>query len=60
MDKNDYTFFEAPTPEVEKSKSILAMARAKNDELSMVGRRLVSEKEWEMLQLEVRALVYIL
>ena len=53
-------FFEAPTPEVEKSKSILAMARAKNDELSMVGRRLVSEKEWEMLQLEVRGLVYIL
>ena len=37
------------------SQSILASAKARqNDVVSMVGRRLVSEKEWQMMQEEAR------
>lgn len=43
-----------PTPENEISQSLLASAKAKvSDSVSMVGRRLVSEKEWHALQDEV-------
>ena len=42
-----------PTPEAEASQSLLASVRAKIDPISMVGKRLVSEKEWELLQKDV-------
>ena len=43
-----------PTPEVEASQSLLAHAKAKlGDTISMVGKRLVSEKEWQAIQQEV-------
>ncbi len=43
-----------PTPENEASQSLLASAKAKmEDTFSVVGRRIVSEKEWQGLQEEV-------
>lgn len=44
-----------PTPESEISKTLLATAKAKMEAISMIGKRLVSDKEWEMLQKEVSA-----
>ena len=43
----------APTPEAEASQSLLASAKAKVESFSVVGKRLVSNKEWELLQQEV-------
>lgn len=45
--------FSEPTPEFEASQTMLAKALAKSQPLSLVGKRLVSEEEWDMLQKEV-------
>ncbi|CAH1801364.1 unnamed protein product [Owenia fusiformis] len=45
-----------PSPEYEVSQSLLASAKSKMDDIPhLTGRRLVSDKEWEMLQQEVKA-----
>ena len=44
-----------PTPENELSQSLVASAKARvSDSMSVVGRRLVSEREWQALQDEVK------
>ncbi|XP_070571875.1 rab GTPase-binding effector protein 1-like [Ptychodera flava] len=44
------------TPEMEQTASVVASARARSESLvSTVGKRLVSEKEWEWLQQEVKS-----
>ncbi|XP_077995357.1 rab GTPase-binding effector protein 1-like [Glandiceps talaboti] len=44
------------TAEKEETESVLASARARSESLvSTVGKRLVSEKEWEWLQKEVKS-----
>ncbi|XP_025090931.1 rab GTPase-binding effector protein 1-like isoform X1 [Pomacea canaliculata] len=43
-----------PTPEVEARKNLLAAAKAKSDHISLEGKRLVSEREWHLLQEEIR------
>ena len=44
----------APTAEIEASENLLAsIKQSKHEAPSVVGRRLVSEKEWLMLQQEV-------
>ncbi|KAK6190582.1 hypothetical protein SNE40_002416 [Patella caerulea] len=43
------------TPEVEARKSLLAVAKSKSDILSLEGKRLVSEREWKLLQQEMKA-----
>ncbi|ESO97854.1 hypothetical protein LOTGIDRAFT_228394 [Lottia gigantea] len=42
------------TPEVEARKSLLAVAKSKSDNLSLEGKRLVSEREWKLLQQEMK------
>lgn len=42
------------TPELEARKSLLDNARAEMESFSLVGKRLVSEKEWQLLEEEVR------
>ncbi|KAK7487813.1 hypothetical protein BaRGS_00020954 [Batillaria attramentaria] len=44
-----------PTPEVEARRSLLAAAKAKSEHMSLEGKRLVSEREWHLLQEEVRS-----
>lgn len=43
-----------PTPEVEARRNLLAAAKAKSEHLSLEGKRLVSEREWHLLQEEMR------
>ncbi|KAK2142195.1 hypothetical protein LSH36_986g00042 [Paralvinella palmiformis] len=43
-----------PTPAAEASQSLIASIKAKAESFSTVGKRLVSEKEWDMMQKEVR------
>ncbi|KAL5016860.1 hypothetical protein ScPMuIL_006449 [Solemya velum] len=44
------------TPEIEARRSLLdSVKTSKRDRISMEGRRLVSEKEWELLQQEVKS-----
>ena len=52
-----------PTPESQETESLLAAARSGEtaNDVDLAGKRLVSENEWQMLQLEVRFfLVYSL
>jgi len=42
-----------PTPAAEASQSLIASIKAKAESFSTVGKRLVSEKEWDMMQKEV-------
>lgn len=44
-----------PTPEAEAHNSLLASVKAKTDAISLEGRRVVSEKEWELLQQELKS-----
>lgn len=44
-----------PTPENEAKKLLLASAKSKSDSVSLQGKRLVSEKEWKLMQEELRA-----
>lgn len=44
-----------PTPEAEAHNSLLASVKAKPDTISLEGRRVVSEKEWELLQQELKS-----
>ncbi|KAL4223722.1 growth factor [Mactra antiquata] len=44
-----------PTPENEARKSLLATAKSKTDNVSLQGKRLVSDKEWRLMQEELRA-----
>jgi len=46
-------YISEPTPEYEASQTMLAKALAKSEPLPLVGKRQVSEKEWDMLQKEV-------
>ena len=41
------------TPELEVRKSLLDSARAELESFSLVGKRLVSETEWQLLEEEV-------
>lgn len=41
------------TPEYEVRKSLLDSARAELESVSLVGKRLVSETEWQLLEEEV-------
>ena len=47
------SYFAAPTVESEVSQHLLATAKAHTDAPSLVGKRLVTEKEWQKLQHEV-------
>jgi len=42
-----------PTPENEARKSLLAHAKSRPDSQSLEGKRLVSDREWMLLQEEV-------
>ncbi|KFM78003.1 Rab GTPase-binding effector protein 1, partial [Stegodyphus mimosarum] len=42
------------TPELEVRKSLLDSARAELESFSLVGKRLVSETEWQLLEEELR------
>ncbi|XP_064612517.1 rab GTPase-binding effector protein 1-like isoform X2 [Liolophura sinensis] len=44
-----------PTPELEARQSLLASVKSRTEAMSMEGRRIVSEKEWELLQRELKA-----
>ncbi|XP_070204148.1 rab GTPase-binding effector protein 1-like isoform X2 [Littorina saxatilis] len=44
-----------PTPEVEARRTLLAVAKAKSDQFPQEGKRLVSEREWHLLQEEIRS-----
>lgn len=48
-----FVLFVDPTPETEARKSLLANVRVKNERISKEGRRIVSEKEWDLLQQQV-------
>lgn len=43
-----------PTPETEARKSLLASVKVKNERISKEGRRIVSEKEWDLLQQQLK------
>ncbi|XP_052800811.1 rab GTPase-binding effector protein 1-like isoform X1 [Mya arenaria] len=43
-----------PTPENEARKSLVASAKLKQEGVSLEGRRLVSDREWSLLQEELR------
>ena len=45
--------FSDPTPEVEARRTLLAVAKAKSEQFPLEGKRLVSEREWHLLQEEV-------
>ncbi|XP_053376011.1 rab GTPase-binding effector protein 1-like isoform X2 [Mercenaria mercenaria] len=45
----------APTPENEARKNLMASAKSKTDTISLQGKRLVSDKEWKLMQEELRA-----
>ncbi|XP_060582022.1 rab GTPase-binding effector protein 1-like [Ruditapes philippinarum] len=45
----------APTPENEARKSLIASAKSKTDSISLQGKRLVSDKEWRLMQEQLRA-----
>jgi hypothetical protein len=53
MYKCFFTVFLDPTPEVEARRTLLAVAKAKSDQFPLEGKRLVSEREWQLLQDEV-------
>lgn len=44
-----------PTPENEARKTLLASVRSKPDSISLQGKRLVSDKEWKLVQEELRS-----
>ncbi|XP_076452768.1 rab GTPase-binding effector protein 1-like isoform X2 [Babylonia areolata] len=44
-----------PTPETEARRTLLAMAKAKSEQFPLEGKRLVSEREWHLLQEEIRS-----
>ncbi|KAK2172041.1 hypothetical protein NP493_998g00053 [Ridgeia piscesae] len=44
-----------PTPEAEASKMLVATVNSWKEPASLAGRRLVSEKEWDLLQKELKA-----
>lgn len=44
------------TPELEVRKSLLDSARAELESFSLIGKRLVSETEWQLLEEEVSIL----
>ncbi|KAL8599973.1 hypothetical protein ACOMHN_038972 [Nucella lapillus] len=44
-----------PTPETEARRNLLAVAKAKSEQFSLEGKRLVSEREWHLLQEEIRS-----
>ncbi|XP_074642216.1 rab GTPase-binding effector protein 1-like [Tubulanus polymorphus] len=44
-----------PTPEAQAHESLLASVKARPNDISLVGKRLVSEREWQMLQYEMRS-----
>ncbi|KAI0216904.1 Rab GTPase-binding effector protein 1 [Lamellibrachia satsuma] len=44
-----------PTPEAEASKMLVATVNSWKEPTSLAGRRLVSEKEWDLLQKELKA-----
>ena len=46
------------TPELEVRKSLLDSARAELESFSLVGKRLVSETEWQLLEEEVSLLYF--
>jgi hypothetical protein len=48
--------FAAPTPENEARKSLIASAKSKTDSISLQGKRLVSDKEWRLMQEQVNFL----
>ncbi|XP_041347678.1 rab GTPase-binding effector protein 1-like [Gigantopelta aegis] len=43
-----------PTPEVEARRSLMACAKTKTDSWCLEGKRLVSDKEWRLLQEEMK------
>ncbi|CAI9741389.1 GTPase-binding effector 1-like isoform X2 [Octopus vulgaris] len=44
-----------PTPEAEAHNSLLASVKSRTEGISLEGRRMVSEKEWELLQQELKS-----
>lgn len=44
-----------PTPEAEARRNLLAVAKAKSEQFPLEGKRLVSEREWQLLQDEIRS-----
>ncbi|GAB1603833.1 GTPase-binding effector 1-like isoform X2 [Argonauta hians] len=44
-----------PTPEAEAQYSLLASVKSRAEGMSLEGRRVVSEKEWELLQQELKS-----
>lgn len=42
-----------PTPELQLRQSLIASAKSKVDRISVDGKRLVGQKEWDLLQQQV-------
>ena len=49
-----YFYFVDTSFEVKLDASVLASVRAKREKLDLSGKRVVSDKEWEKVQKEVR------
>ncbi|XP_052832943.1 rab GTPase-binding effector protein 1 isoform X2 [Octopus bimaculoides] len=52
---SDVSDIQDPTPEAEAHNSLLASVKSRTEGISLEGRRMVSEKEWELLQQELKS-----